>query len=100
MFVRSKYGIRATENHNDKIIIEITRRFLSIHRHYNNTDKPFNPPNWSRTGVLGGMRRWRDIWDITHDPIGRIRSAAVFNVVPVATIMKTMFNMGLRAISG
>eukprot|EP00965_Chrysotila_dentata_P093407 3085704-Pleurochrysis_carterae.AAC.1 len=40
------------------------------------------------------------IWNIPHDPIGCIRSAAMFYVVPVATIMKTMFNMGLRATSG
>eukprot|EP00965_Chrysotila_dentata_P257451 6212890-Pleurochrysis_carterae.AAC.1 len=40
------------------------------------------------------------MWDIPRDPIGYIRSAAMFYVVPVATIMETMFNMGLRAISG
>eukprot|EP00965_Chrysotila_dentata_P162169 5355483-Pleurochrysis_carterae.AAC.1 len=28
------------------------------------------------------------------------RSAAIFDVVPVATIMETIFNMGLRDISG
>eukprot|EP00965_Chrysotila_dentata_P152662 5045424-Pleurochrysis_carterae.AAC.1 len=33
-------------------------------------------------------------------PIGYIRSAAMFYVVPVATIIETMFYMGLRAISG
>eukprot|EP00965_Chrysotila_dentata_P218228 6190472-Pleurochrysis_carterae.AAC.2 len=31
---------------------------------------------------------------------GCIRSAAMFCVVTVATIMETMFNMGLLAISG
>eukprot|EP00965_Chrysotila_dentata_P246136 6206979-Pleurochrysis_carterae.AAC.1 len=42
------------------------------------------------------------IWDIPHDPIGCSRSATMFNVVPVATItiLETMFNMGLLAISG
>eukprot|EP00965_Chrysotila_dentata_P025104 832415-Pleurochrysis_carterae.AAC.1 len=67
-------------------------------RHYSNTDIPFNPPNGSRKGVLGGIRRWRDIWDIPHDSIGCIQSAAMFNVVLVATIKETMVYMGLRAI--
>eukprot|EP00965_Chrysotila_dentata_P187471 6172151-Pleurochrysis_carterae.AAC.1 len=40
------------------------------------------------------------LWHIPHDPIGCIRSAAMCNVVPVATIVETVFNMWLRAISG
>eukprot|EP00965_Chrysotila_dentata_P195334 6176927-Pleurochrysis_carterae.AAC.1 len=52
------------------------------------------------TRALQRSTLMRDIWDILHDPIGCIRSAAILYVVPVATIMETMFNMGLRAISG
>eukprot|EP00965_Chrysotila_dentata_P147998 4885220-Pleurochrysis_carterae.AAC.1 len=37
---------------------------------------------------------------IPHDPIGCIRSAVFLYEVPVATIMKTVFYIGLRAISG
>eukprot|EP00965_Chrysotila_dentata_P002188 72004-Pleurochrysis_carterae.AAC.1 len=40
------------------------------------------------------------MWDIPRDPIGFIRSAAMFYVVPVATNVKTMIYMGLRAILG
>eukprot|EP00965_Chrysotila_dentata_P087839 2900025-Pleurochrysis_carterae.AAC.1 len=39
------------------------------------------------------------MWDIPRDPIGCILLAAMFYVVPVATIMETTFCMGLRAIS-
>eukprot|EP00965_Chrysotila_dentata_P074661 2466542-Pleurochrysis_carterae.AAC.3 len=35
-----------------------------------------------------------------HDPVGCIRPAAMFYLVPVATIMETMFNMELLGISG
>eukprot|EP00965_Chrysotila_dentata_P170506 5628780-Pleurochrysis_carterae.AAC.1 len=44
------------------------------------------------------IRCWRDIWDIAHDPIGCIRSTAMFYMVPVPTIMEAIINMGLRAI--
>eukprot|EP00965_Chrysotila_dentata_P250092 6209248-Pleurochrysis_carterae.AAC.2 len=37
-------------------------------------------------------------WDMPHDPIGCIRSAAMFNVVPIATTTETMIHIGLRAI--
>eukprot|EP00965_Chrysotila_dentata_P084231 2781448-Pleurochrysis_carterae.AAC.1 len=40
------------------------------------------------------------MWDIPRDPIGCIRSAAKLHVVPVATIVKTIVEMGLRAILG
>eukprot|EP00965_Chrysotila_dentata_P087840 2900026-Pleurochrysis_carterae.AAC.1 len=40
-----------------------------------------------------------DMSDILRDPIGCILLAAMFYVVPVATIMETTFYMGLRAIS-
>eukprot|EP00965_Chrysotila_dentata_P072109 2382279-Pleurochrysis_carterae.AAC.1 len=37
----------------------------------------------------GDIRCWRDIWDIPDDRIRCIRSAAMFYVVPLATIMET-----------
>eukprot|EP00965_Chrysotila_dentata_P066732 2209468-Pleurochrysis_carterae.AAC.2 len=37
------------------------------------------------------------MWDIPRDPIGCIRSAAMLYVVPVATIVKAVVYMGLRA---
>eukprot|EP00965_Chrysotila_dentata_P107277 3544024-Pleurochrysis_carterae.AAC.7 len=40
------------------------------------------------------------MWNIPRDPIGCFRSTAMFYVVPVATIVKTMIYMGLRAILG
>eukprot|EP00965_Chrysotila_dentata_P255432 6212222-Pleurochrysis_carterae.AAC.1 len=40
------------------------------------------------------------MWDIPRDPIGCIRSAAMFHVVPVATNVKTIVCMGFRAILG
>eukprot|EP00965_Chrysotila_dentata_P231872 6198614-Pleurochrysis_carterae.AAC.1 len=40
------------------------------------------------------------MWDIPRDPIGRIRSVAMLYVVPVATVMETMSDIGLCAISG
>eukprot|EP00965_Chrysotila_dentata_P245955 6206871-Pleurochrysis_carterae.AAC.2 len=41
-----------------------------------------------------------DMWDIPHDPIGCIRLAAMFYVVPIATDVETIVYMGLRAILG
>eukprot|EP00965_Chrysotila_dentata_P207463 6184119-Pleurochrysis_carterae.AAC.2 len=40
------------------------------------------------------------MWDIPRDPmpIGCIQSAAKFHVVPVATMIETVFYMGFRAI--
>eukprot|EP00965_Chrysotila_dentata_P195178 6176844-Pleurochrysis_carterae.AAC.2 len=58
---------------------------------------PFNPPNGSRMSFLGGMRRWRDIW-ISPTTQSDSSDQHMFNVVPVATMMETMFYMGLRAI--
>eukprot|EP00965_Chrysotila_dentata_P007790 254334-Pleurochrysis_carterae.AAC.1 len=40
------------------------------------------------------------MWDVPRDPIGCIRSAAMFYVVPVAAIVKTIVYMGVRAILG
>eukprot|EP00965_Chrysotila_dentata_P098711 3263835-Pleurochrysis_carterae.AAC.2 len=40
------------------------------------------------------------MWNIPRDPIGCIRSTAMVYVVPLATDVKTMTYMGLRAISG
>eukprot|EP00965_Chrysotila_dentata_P261368 6214230-Pleurochrysis_carterae.AAC.2 len=81
MFVGLKEGMRATEYHSNQISSD-------------------NPPNGSLAGLYSGLRSWRDIWDTPHDPIGCIRSAATFYVVPVATILKIMFNVGLRPIFG
>eukprot|EP00965_Chrysotila_dentata_P261939 6214415-Pleurochrysis_carterae.AAC.3 len=65
-----------------------------------NSDEPLK---WAidahAASIHSDIRCWRDIWDIPHDPVGCIRSAAMFYVVPVATIMETMFYMGLRATS-
>eukprot|EP00965_Chrysotila_dentata_P248232 6208223-Pleurochrysis_carterae.AAC.5 len=44
-------------------------------------------------GMHSDIRCWGDAWDMPST-----RSAAMFNVVPVATIMETMIDMGLRAI--
>eukprot|EP00965_Chrysotila_dentata_P059177 1963881-Pleurochrysis_carterae.AAC.1 len=40
------------------------------------------------------------MWDNPCDPIECIRSAAMFYMVPIATIVKTIIYMGLRAILG
>eukprot|EP00965_Chrysotila_dentata_P124379 4111580-Pleurochrysis_carterae.AAC.1 len=50
------------------------------------------------TGMHSDIRCWRNTWDILRDPIGCMRSAAMFYVMPVATMMETMLYMGLRAI--
>eukprot|EP00965_Chrysotila_dentata_P086608 2859653-Pleurochrysis_carterae.AAC.1 len=41
-----------------------------------------------------------DMWEIISDPIGCIQSVAMFYVVPVASIRKTIVYLRLRAILG
>eukprot|EP00965_Chrysotila_dentata_P202725 6181271-Pleurochrysis_carterae.AAC.2 len=76
----SKWDIRATKYYDIKMMSD-------------------NPQNGPLTDMHSDIPYWRYIWDIPNDPIGCIRSAAMFYLVPVATIMETMFYMGLRAIS-
>eukprot|EP00965_Chrysotila_dentata_P104653 3456176-Pleurochrysis_carterae.AAC.1 len=42
-----------------------------------------NPPNGSLATLCSGLRCWKDIRDIPRDPIGCIRSAATFYLVPL-----------------
>eukprot|EP00965_Chrysotila_dentata_P243195 6205285-Pleurochrysis_carterae.AAC.1 len=60
---------------------------------------PRNPPN-AKWGTERRSRRYKPMdgyMDIPRDPIGYIRSAVMFSVVPVATMMQTMFYVELRA---